>query len=82
MELLQVNPNTWDQVPSYQRFRNFVKNLTIVNDPAERGVGLIKQFIDSFQSEEACQDNLIAVAAHRKISNKETLANIGLKKLS
>ena len=62
---------------------DFVRGLTIDNDPAERGVGLIKQFISSFQTEESCQDNLLAVSEHRKTvskdSSKEDLAKIGLK---
>jgi hypothetical protein len=64
------------------RFRDFVKGLTIVNDPAERGVGLIKQFIGSFQNEAACQDNLLAVSEHRKIvgknSKKSALSKVGV----
>ena len=70
-------------MPGYVRFRDFVQKLTIVNDPAERGVGLIKQFVSSFQNEKSCQENLLAVAKHRKIVNKnskkEDLAKIGLK---
>ena len=68
----------------YRRFRDFVKNLTIINDPAAPGVGLIKRFISTFQNEKSCQDNLLTVAEHRKMvkkdSNKSDLASIGLKK--
>ena len=59
-----------------------MRGLTIVNDPAERGVGLVKQFISTFQNEESCQENLLAVSQHRKIvskdSKKEDLTTIGL----
>ena len=83
-EWLLQGPELWDQIPGYQRFRDFVKRLTIVNDPAERGVGLIKQFIASFQSEVLCQENLLAVSAYKKIvtknSKKEDLAKVGVKK--
>ena len=65
----------------YIKFRDFVKNLTIVNDPAESGVGLIKQFISTFQNEQSCQENLLAVSKHGQIVSenikKEDLAKIG-----
>ena len=53
-----------------------------MNDPAERGVGLIKQFIATFQNEQSCQETLLAVSKHRKVvsknSKKEDLSKIGL----
>ena len=70
LDWLELDPVVWDSMPGYIRFRDFVRGLTIVNDPAERGVGLIKQFISSFQTEESCQDNLLAVSEHRKQSAK------------
>ena len=84
LDWLQLDPLVWELKPGYVRFRDFVKRLTIVNDPAERGVGLIKQFISTFQNEQSCQENLLAVSKHRKIVNKnsrkEDLANIGINK--
>ena len=68
---LQLDPMVWELQDGYTRFRDYVKGLTIVNDPAERGVGLIKQFIASFQNEKSCQDNLLAVSEHRKIVVKD-----------
>ena len=82
MAWLQLDPLAWDDMPGYVKFRDFVKNLTIVNDPAERGVGLIKQFIATFQNEQSCQETLLAVSKHRKVvsknSKKEDLSKIGL----
>ena len=79
---LLLDPHGWDSNPGYNKFRDFVRGLTIVNDPAERGVGLVKQFISTFQNEESCQENLLAVSQHRKIvskdSKKEDLTTIGL----
>jgi hypothetical protein len=49
LEWLLLDPKVWDQMSGYQKFRDFVKRVTLVNDPAERGVGLIKQFITSFK---------------------------------
>ena len=43
--MIPMDPKMWDLQGGYIRFRDFVKGLTIVNDPAERGVELIKHFI-------------------------------------
>ena len=67
LDWLQSDPLFWDMMPGYKRFGDFVRNLTIVNDPAERGVGLMKQLISSYQNENSCQDNLLAVSKHRKL---------------
>ena len=64
-----------------QEVPGLVRNLTIVNDPAERGVGLIKKFIGSFHNETSLQNNLLAVPKHRqtvgKTSKKSELKIIG-----
>ena len=82
LKWLSEDPQTWDIFPGFIRFQNIMKKLTIVNDPAERGVGLVKDFIATFQSESLCQKNLLAVSGHRKIvkknSKKSDLAKIGL----
>ena len=70
LDWLVLDPLVWDFMPGYVKFRDFVQNLTIVNDPAERGVGLIKEFISTFQNEESTQDNLLAVSKHRKVVGK------------
>ena len=66
----------------YRSSENFLKKLTIVNDPAECGVGLVKQLITSFQNEAYCQNNLLAVSKHRKPVQKNStnilLAKVGL----
>ena len=83
MDWLELDPVIWETSSSYLKFKNFALNLTIVNDPAERGEGLVKEFISSFQSEPSCQANLLAVSKHRAViqknSRKESLAKIGLK---
>ena len=85
MDWLQHDSGQWECAGGYRRFRDFVKKLTIVNDPAQRGVGLVKQFINTFQNEASCQDNLLAVSKHRKTvqknSNKSILAKVGLNKI-
>ena len=83
LDWLMLDSDVWELQPGYNRFSDFVKKLTIVNDPAERGVGLIKQFIGSFQNEVSCQENLLAVSKHRKTVTKNSknmaLSHIGVK---
>ena len=64
------------------RFSDFVKGLNVVNDPAERSIKLIQEYINTCQDEELRQDLMLAVAEDRKVHTvvkKENLAKIGKK---
>ena len=57
----------------------FVKNLPVINDSAERGMALIKAFIDKVHSDEDRQDLIQVIQNYRqklKDLSKETLKNI------
>ena len=57
----------------------FVQNLPVINDSAERGMALIKAFIDKVRSEEDRQDLIQVIQNYRqklKDLSKETLKNI------
>ena len=57
----------------------FVQNLPVINDSAERGMALIKSFIDKVHSEEDRQDLIQVIQNYRqklKDLSKETLKNI------
>ena len=41
-EWLQVDVHQWEKFSGFRKFKEFVKGLTVVNDPAERGVKLIQ----------------------------------------
>ena len=41
-EWLQVEVHQWHLFSGFRKFRDFVRGLTVVNDPAERGVKLIQ----------------------------------------
>ena len=34
LDWLLIDPSVWDSMAGYVKFRDFVKNVTIVNDPA------------------------------------------------
>ena len=53
----------------------------MVNDPAERGVKMIQDFVNKYHDEEARQDLLVTVDSHRKTfpgNKKETLSRLGV----
>ena len=64
---MDSDPSTWDNNnPSFQMARAHLKTLQVVNDHAERGVALIKQFNKTLtQDEEQFQYRLQIVSHHR-----------------
>ena len=66
MEWLQEDPSSWILSETYRSFVEFVKGLQVVNDPAERGIKAIEDFIDISKDEGVRQDLILAVAEHRK----------------
>ena len=83
-EWLQLEPTSWSLMSGYQRFRKFVTETTIVNDPAERGVALAADFRSSFQQESVCQSNLVTVAESRKLvprGSKQSVKAESIKKI-
>ena len=49
---LTVPASLWDNFHEYRRFKEFVENVSVCNDIAERGVSLITAFINKTESEE------------------------------
>ena len=80
LQWLKQDAASWPLDPGFLKFQEFVNNLTVVNDPAERSVKLIQEFVNTCQDEELRQDLLLAVAENRKLNNvkkKSDLAAIG-----
>ena len=48
VSFLKQEVHLWDSQPGYQKLSQFIENLSVVNDPAERACGLIKVRIFSF----------------------------------
>ena len=66
---------------SYRDFVKFVKNISVVNDTAERGVKLIQDFVGISSNEKLRQELMLAISEHRKENTavqmtKETLNNL------
>lgn len=76
-ELLIHDPSTWHTLQIYHDCRDVVKNICIVNDCAERGVKLIKDFNEFGTRSESQKQNMMSVVEYaRKTVPKPTKKNI------
>lgn len=77
---LREDVEVWPLRAGFQTLKAFVDGLMVVNDPAERHVQLIQQFVDVAHEERRRQDDLLAVSATRKahgsVATKADLAAI------
>jgi len=65
-EWLQISMFEWDQNPDYCKLHQFVSNVHVTNDIAERGIKLITDFIDHCHDENQRQALLQVVESHRE----------------
>ena len=70
MEWLHLEVHQWSLMSGYKKFSSFVHGLVVVNDPAERGVKLIQDFIDTSQDEELRQWQILSESDQRKKYSK------------
>ena len=73
---LTVPPQFWTNFQEFRKFSEFVKNISVCNDIAERGVSLITTFINKTESEEQRQAMLQVVEHHKALvtdTKKSTL---------
>ena len=66
MMWLTMEVEDWELQEDFMVFKNFVKNLSTVNDPAERSIKLAQDFIKDEQNEEDLQAKYVVAAEHRK----------------
>ncbi|KAG0711464.1 hypothetical protein GWK47_002288 [Chionoecetes opilio] len=67
ISFLSLPVDEWEANPAYQKGVSTVKNLSVTNDGAERGVAMISSYNDSLTKDEKTkQDLLQVVAAHRR----------------
>ena len=69
----------WDQNLDYCKLRQFVSNVHVINDIAERGIKLITDFIGHCHDESQRQALLQVVQSHREQFpdySKSTLAKL------
>ena len=70
MEWLLLDVPHWPLISGYRRFSEFVEKLLVVNDPAERGVKLIQDFISTSTDEDLRQSKMISASEQRKKISK------------
>ena len=73
---LTIPPNLWPNFVEFRKLRDFVMNVSVCNDLAERGVALITRYINMAESEEQRQALLQVVELHRSLvtnCNKDSL---------
>ena len=76
---LKIPSQHWQEFEDFRKMNTFVQNLPVINDSAERGMALIKSFIDNVRSEEDRQDLIQVIQNYRqKLTDlsKDTLKNI------
>jgi len=72
-DFLEQDPTEWETEVSYQRNRETVRSMKVINDLAERGVSLIQEFKTSItRSEEQKQYLLQVVEGHRNAYSAPT----------
>ena len=62
-------------IESFAKFKLFVKQLTCVNDCAERNIRLIQDFISGYKSEDMKQNLMLVAKDNRKKLKKECSKN-------
>ena len=76
---LQKPIHSWKNDENYLEMEYFVQNMLVCNDPAERGVKLVSDFIDCLTKDSAEREDLLQVVeAHRKMftdTNKSTMSS-------
>lgn len=77
VDFLKTDPELWATNDDYKNAKHYLSHLKVVNDCAERGVALMKEFNSSItKNEEQKQYLLKVVQKHRKRFpnvNKSTL---------
>lgn len=65
-EWMQLGAKYWHLMEDYRKARDFVRNLEVVNDCAERGIKLITDFKDMVHNEDQLQFLFQVVEDHRQ----------------
>ncbi|XP_050065848.1 uncharacterized protein LOC126554890 [Aphis gossypii] len=76
-DFLEVHPKNWNDLEGYQKGKEIIESLRVVNDTAERGVKLMEEFNDKLtKNEDQKQFVLQTVQDYRKKypgASRETL---------
>ena len=72
-EFLDKPVPEWIREPSYQKLKDFICKMSVVNDVSERGVKLIQEYVDSAHDEDLRQ-NILTVSKEikSKVNSRNT----------
>jgi len=62
MEFLHKNSEIWSNIDSYIEAKNILHHLSVINDAAERGVNLMKDFNTKFTKNENQKQYVLKVS--------------------
>ena len=65
----------WDNDPDFLEAQMFVRSVKVVNDPAERGIKLISDFIGNLTKNELSRQDLLQVVEFHRRMFPDTLKN-------
>ena len=80
MEWLQLDVRQWPLMSGFKVFYEYVTKMLVVNDPAERGVKLIQDFVNTTQDEDIRQWRMLSAGDQRKMYPKN-MTKKDMKKL-
>ena len=81
MKWLTEDPSQWVLHEGYRIFARFIKGLQVVNDPAERGVKIIQDFVKISTDKKLRQQLILSIAEHRKLNTKVKMTKKSLENL-
>lgn len=73
---LDLHPSCWPNNENYIRIKGIVQNVSVVNDPAERAIGLIKNLNNTLTKDQVQQNNLVQVIEQRNKNHKNNTKGV------
>ena len=73
---LRKPSSSWESYESYSKLKDFIDKMFVVNDPAERSIGMVQSYIDISRDEELRQDLFISMEEHRKTKKATTKSKL------
>lgn len=80
-DFLRYPPSSWCENESYVKMSSIIKNLTVVNDPAERAIGLIKNVNNNLTMNREQQSHLVQVIENFRHNHPDSKKSTILKNL-
>lgn len=73
---LDMHPSYWPKNENYKRIKAIVENISVVNDPAERAIGLIKTVNNTLTKDQVQQNELVQVVEQRNKTYKNNTKGV------